>query len=174
MGALTMEEFEGKTWVTLSRFPKYLIGLHGVVVSLMHKTPRVLVPGKRGKYPGFTFVDLYGKHRSVYLHRMVAEAAHGEPKPGQIVRHLNGDKVTSNEVNLAWGTYAENLEDSRQHGTIAVGERSGRSTLTTVQVLEMRRLRAEDGLSYRKIAKRFAVADMTAYRAITGKNWSHL
>ena len=167
------ELFGNDTWITFSRFPLYMVSLQGEVISLVNRTPKKLRPIKRGKYLGFTLLNLNGDPEPAYLHRLVAEAAHGAPAPGQVCRHLDGNPRHNRSENLAWGTYVENLEDARLHGTIARGEKSGRSVLRESQVLEMRELRAA-GMSYRKIAKKFNVSDMTAYRAVTGQSWSHL
>jgi len=167
-------KLEPGEWVTLQRYPKYMIGLDGSVISLAGSTARRLRPIRRGKYLGFTFVSAGGTLEPVYLHRLVAEAAHGAPPAGAVCRHLDGNPFNCAAANLAWGTYSENSADARKHGTAAIGERSGRSSLTEAQVIEMRQIRAASGAAYQRIAKQFGVTAMTAFRAITGKNWSHL
>ena len=62
-------------------------------------------------------MSLYGGKKSVAVHRLVALAFHGEPEPGQLVRHLDGDQTNNVPSNLAWGTMAENQLDSVRHGT---------------------------------------------------------
>jgi hypothetical protein len=50
------------------------------------------------------------------IHRLVCEAFHGPPTPGQVVRHLNGDSKDNRPENLQWGTPAENTADMLKHG----------------------------------------------------------
>lgn len=51
------------------------------------------------------------------VHRLVCMAFHGEPEPGQCVRHLNDVKRDNRAENLAWGTNSDNMLDSRRNGT---------------------------------------------------------
>lgn len=51
------------------------------------------------------------------VHQWVALAFHGEPDPGQEVRHLDGDQLNNIATNLKWGTRSENVQDSVRHGT---------------------------------------------------------
>lgn len=70
----------------------------------------------RGRY---LHVHLHrpGHRKGIKVHRIVAFAFHGDPEPGQVVRHLNGDHTDNRSVNLAWGTMLENSDDRRAHGT---------------------------------------------------------
>lgn len=67
---------------------------------------------------GYWIVSLYrdDKIYTRYVHRLVAFAFHGEPQPGQQVRHLNGNPVDSRACNLAWGSDQENKADIKRHG----------------------------------------------------------
>lgn len=51
------------------------------------------------------------------VHFLVCEAFHGPRPPGQVTRHLDGDKLNNRASNLAWGTPSENSLDSVRHGT---------------------------------------------------------
>jgi hypothetical protein len=62
-----------------------------------------------------------GKHRTVYLHRVVAGADHGD---GSDVDHINHDKLDNRAVNLRRVTHAENLRARRaprRHHDLPVG-----------------------------------------------------
>jgi hypothetical protein len=58
-----------------------------------------------------------GRTVSRYVHTLVARAFHGEPTPGQEVRHLDGVQTNNRADNLAWGTRAENMRDAVAHGS---------------------------------------------------------
>ena len=53
------------------------------------------------------------------------------------------------------------------------GEQSGTAVLTTVNVLEIRRL-ASENQTYAVIAKRFGIHKDTVYRIVKRKSWSHV
>jgi len=51
------------------------------------------------------------------VHRLVALAFLGEPAPGQIVCHYDGDPTNNDVSNLRWDTQVGNHADSVRHGT---------------------------------------------------------
>ncbi len=54
------------------------------------------------------------------------------------------------------------------------GEKHGRALLTEVDVLDMRRLRTDYGLSYRDIAEWWGIAPATAKSICRGRRWRHV
>lgn len=64
------------------------------------------------------------------VHAVVARTFHGEPKPGQEVRHLDGNRVNCAAGNLEWGTRFDNMRDQYRHRTRAFGERAGVANIT--------------------------------------------
>ncbi|MFL1432774.1 MULTISPECIES: HNH endonuclease [unclassified Nocardiopsis] len=53
------------------------------------------------------------------LHRVVLETFVGPRPDGMVCRHLDGDRMNCRLDNLRWGTAAENMRDSIEHGTHA-------------------------------------------------------
>lgn len=49
------------------------------------------------------------KKRTYKVHRLVCEAFHGPPKPGEVCMHLDENSRNNDPGNLAWGTQKENL-----------------------------------------------------------------
>jgi hypothetical protein len=162
----------GEFWFGVLDFPDYLFEASGRVLSLV-KRPRILRPGRRGEYPGISLRHRDGKSRSVYVHRIMAEIAHGPCPSGHECRHLDGDRDNADIANLRWGTPIENASDKLVHGTHSRGERNGVAKLTFAQVAEMRAIRARNGMPYHAIADLFGVSTMTAYRAVTHQSWSY-
>lgn len=79
---------------------------------------RILSPGIHPD--GYRVVAFYGDGRkkpNQYVHRLVAVAFLGDPKPGQIVCHNNGVPSDNRAENLRWDTTSGNFYDKRKHGT---------------------------------------------------------
>lgn len=55
-------------------------------------------------------------HRTLKVHQLVARAFHGEPEPGQEVRHSNDVRDDNRAENLLWGTRYENMQDAIRNG----------------------------------------------------------
>lgn len=63
---------------------------------------------------GHLYVSL-GRGNRWQMHRLVLSAFGVVGKPGQEVRHLDGDPTNNHLGNLAWGTRAENIADLKRH-----------------------------------------------------------
>lgn len=68
---------------------------------------------------GHLYVNLHkgGRGSTEKVHRLIATAFLGPSRPGQEVRHLDGDPSNNRVDNLQWGTRSENIRDSVRHGT---------------------------------------------------------
>jgi hypothetical protein len=162
------EELAGGWWVGVIGAPGWFVGGDGRIVSVRDgKRMRVLKPIKVGRYLA---VGANGKDRR-YVHQLVCEAFRGPRPHGAQVRHLDGNPHNNACTNLVWGTPKENAADKIRHGTDNCGERNATAKLTWPVVTEMRQMRASLGWSYRRIGEHFGVAQMTAYRAVTGQCW---
>lgn len=110
----------------------YLVSDHGNVYSV----PRAKTKGgilrpcvdKQGRLA--VNLTLNGKQKTRRVHQLVMEAFAGPPKPGQEIRHLDGnpannrwtpgateEEVRANGGNLFYGSHAENMADMAEHGT---------------------------------------------------------
>jgi hypothetical protein len=108
-----------------------------------------------------------------YVHDLVLTAFRGPRPPGLEGCHGDGNCTNNRVGNLRWDTRKGNFADKTIHGTGTVGERHPGAKLTDVLVVSLRKRRAE-GASFTKLAAEFGVNRMTAHRAATGKNWSHI
>jgi hypothetical protein len=159
---------------TIARFPDYIFNSDGGVVTLIGPKPRLMKPIRIGAYVGLQLRRADGTREKQYLHRLICEAFHGAPDHGQECRHLNGNKGDNRAANLAWGTRAQNAADKDAHGTSPRGERNPHAKLTASAVKSMRAERAETGLSFSRLADKYGVTAMTAYRAVTGQAWGEI
>lgn len=184
---MTIEEI----WEPIPSFPDYAVSNLGHV--------KRVVPGKRnhachtikpwlGNH-GYETVGLTKDgaiHRRL-IHRLVCEAFHG-PAPDESfhVAHADGTRRNNRADNLRWATRSENMEDSRAHGTMALGARHGRTVspernprgeahghakLTESDVLA---IRAENNMSGRAVAGQYGVSPATICLIRSRKIWSHI
>lgn len=112
---------------------RYRVSLRGEVrkgVRLLRPT----YPASEGSYPYVNLQQADGEWKRRRLHRLVIEAFVGTPKPGEVVRHLDGDTRNNRLSNLAIGTPVENAADRKAHGRQS---RAG-ARLTVERVLEIR------------------------------------
>lgn len=158
----------------IERFPQYEFHHDGFVISMVKATPRIMKPIKMGQYVGLQLKRSDGHTEKAYLHRLICEAYHGPCPVGMECRHIDGDKKNNAAANLAWGTKAENETDKQNHGTAPSGEKNGMAKMTEAEVRNMRLHRKLTGESYARIARSFGVSTMTAYRAITKKQWRNV
>jgi hypothetical protein len=107
-------------WVELPRFPRYLIGGDGRIVSLYWRKPRELrfQPSHKGYLSVILKTDT-GEQRRVSVSRLVCEAFHGPaPSPIHQAAHENGRNQENLASNLSWKTPKENDQDKIRHGSL--------------------------------------------------------
>ncbi len=112
-----------------------------------------------------------GRQYRKLVHLMVAEAFL-PPKPSaeHEVRHLSGERSNCAEVNLRWGTAAENARDRDRHGRTVRGTSHGLTTLAEKDIVAIRTSAAPQ----RQIARQFGVSQSTVRRILRREVWSHV
>ena len=118
-------------------------------------------------------ITIEGKRAQKAIHTLVLEAFVGLCPKGMCARHLDGDKTNNALSNLRWGTYKQNSEDKRKHGTHVEGEACLYAKLTSEQVLKIRE-RVKNGEVQRKLAKEYRVGPNQISRIVRGLRWKHL
>lgn len=136
--------------------------------------PRMMkpVPNPKSGYLAVGLSDC-GAVSMRYVHHLVLEAFVGPMPEGLEACHGDGNRANNRLSNLRWGTRASNAADRIEHGTAAIGIAHPMAKLTEQDVLALRRRHAE-GASATTLANEFNVSRMTAFRAATGRSWSHL
>lgn len=112
-----------------------------------------------------------GSQVTKQVHILVLEAFAGPRPEGMQACHNNGNKTDNRRVNLRWDTPSANNLDKRQHGTDVGGSRNGRAKLTDQQVIEIRSLYSQGGVSYAEIGRRYGVDKTTIGRVVSGTSW---
>ena len=143
-----------ETWKPVVGFEgSYEVSDAGRVHSLL--TGRVLRPGRRGRYFGYTLC-LDGQRHAVYAHHVVAGAFIG-PRPDLLdVCHENADRADNRAANLRYDTRAGNMRDSIRHGThqsITVTNCSKGHEFTYENTYRREYLGADGGLKYKRTCR---------------------
>lgn len=119
---------------------------------------------------------------TIYLHREVAKYFCGRKTPRQkFVIHTNHKKMDNNFKNLKWATLEE-ASDHQQNSPekIAYKQRQAMRTrglkLSAVQVRAIKSAIANPKrkLTYKQLAAKYAVSEMTLYRIKSGENWGNI
>lgn len=109
-------------------------------------------------------------------HSLVLNAFSREKKPGEQARHLNGRRADNKIGNLVWGTPKQNMEDQKLHGTLAMGERSGKSKLSNKDIAYIRKnyvWRCQVNGSY-ALGRKFKTTASNIRAILDNKTWKHL
>lgn len=108
-------------WEIIWEHPNYAVSTHGRIESFSRVVPtrnrwgattrtihgRILKPTTDGKY---LVVHLGDPTVNYSVHRLVARTFLGEPLPGHIVNHKDGNKLNNLVTNLEWVTAQENTQ----------------------------------------------------------------
>jgi hypothetical protein len=122
---------------------------------------------------GYLAVDirLLGETHKYSAHRLILETFVGPRPDGMVCRHFpDADKTNNRLENIQWGTQEENRADSLIHGTIACGERNGKSVLTKAGTEKAAAMR-KSGLTHREIAEKLNVGRSTITALLNGRSY---
>lgn len=152
-------------------FPGYFVTKCGKVYSKYSGKYKRLNPYRASGYLEICAV-VYNIHIRIRVHRLLLLAFVGLPKPNQIARHLDGNKLNNSLDNICWGTLKENQNDRKLHGTSNVGSRHGRAIINE----EIARLIKMDLYKYNHkfISKKYGVAIHIIKNISCGKTWKHV
>lgn len=140
---------------------RYEVSNLGRVRSHASSPPRILRTNARGKKQRAS-VKISGRRSSVA--RLVLVAFRGQPRSGEVCRHMDGDESNDQLSNLEWGTQLENHHDRVRHGT------SFRK-LSEGDVRRMRSMRS-NGATFRELAEEFGVQAMTAWSVCARRTYA--
>jgi hypothetical protein len=107
------------------------------------------------------------------LHRLVCAAFNGPAPTDALCRHLNDDRLDNRAVNLAWGTPADNAQDSIRNGRLVRGESHPSSKLTLEEVNTILRMR-QAGALVALIAADLGRPEGTVRGVTLRKTWAHV
>lgn len=119
---------------------------------------------------------------TLYIHREIARIFCKKNSPKhQYVIHLNYNKVDNKSSNLKWATLAE-VGDHQQKSPAKVAykkvqaNRSAGLKLNANQVSAIKKVIVDPKrkLTYKQLAEKYKVSEMTLYRIKSGENWARI
>lgn len=123
-------------------------------------------------YPSFSYwIKFQKKHKSIYVHRCVAEAWLKEPITKMHVNHIDGIKTSNNYSNLEWVSQAQNNRHSIEVlGNVCAGEKNGSSKLSEK---EARRIKfGKESVVF--LSKELSISKTQIYKIKSGRAWVHV
>lgn len=163
---------------------KYAISSHGRAASY---SDDVLKDGKLLKgsvTSGYRTLNLHieNNNGTIYIHRQVAKLFCKKPSPKyEYVIHLNHKKKDNHYNNLKWAT--PDMVSSHQQNSpekIAYKKKQANRTtglkLTATQVKTIKSIinNPKRRLTYKQLAAKYKVSEMTLYRIKSGENWGRI
>jgi hypothetical protein len=180
----------GENWKQL-QFPgwkqlrkRYAISSHGRAASYEED------PVKDGKLlngsitSGYKTLNLHiqDSNGTIYLHREVAKLFNSKKSPKQkFVIHLNHVKTDNHFKNLKWATQEE-VASHQQNSPDKIAYKKIQNTRTVGLKLNAEQVKKikeqlnnpKRKLTYKQIAEKYGVSEMTLYRIKSGENWSRV
>lgn len=125
---------------------------------------------------GYIGIQLYiGKVINFQLHRLIAEAFIPNPESKSYVNHKDSNRSNNSLENLEWVTFEENVKHGYIYGNASnKGSKNGFSILTEEIVIEIRKKRQEEKISYQKLAELYKVSYGCIAGIIQRTNWKHI
>ncbi|MGY5847176.1 HNH endonuclease signature motif containing protein [Salegentibacter sp. HM20] len=184
-----IKSFRQEQWKTLhkdewkDRFV-YKVSNFGRILSFLKNPEGVLVKGGRvGGYLNFGVRLKNGKHKTYYIHRVVAELFLPKPENARYVVHKNFIKDDNRVDNLAWMTKEEWVKHQYDSPKVKENKRKRKlrkvvsySKLTYAQavILKKKLLDPNRKTRIKVLAKQFGVSEMQLYRIKSGENWGDI
>lgn len=164
---------------------RYAISNYGRIVSYVDEiSSGDLIKG--GVLQGYTTLPMrpYGKSKTFYVHKLVAELFHEKENDNQVyVIHLDYNKKNNFYKNLRWADKNEMLAHQKDNPLVIESREKQRGRtmvkgqkLTATQVLRLKMKINDPNRKTRlkMLAKQFGISEMQLYRIKSGENWGHI
>lgn len=185
-----INKIAGETWKPLkisghkSVRRKYAISSHGRAASYtndVNEDGKIL---KGSLTSGYRTLNLHldGSNGTIYLHREIARLFCKKPSPKhKYVIHINHKKEDNKQTNLKWATLDE-MSSHQQKSPLKIAYKKEQAnkaiglklTASKVKAIKDAIKNPKRKLTYKQMAEKYAVSEMTLYRIKSGENWSHV
>ena len=144
---------------------EYYVSIYGKLYSKHKSTNRIIEMQPSIDGAGYLKTHIQGK--DVRLHVAVLETFMRPRKKGEVVNHLDGNRLNNNLNNLEWVSQSENIKHSHD-----IKSRKGKSKrgLTIEQAQEIRRLYKE-GKTLNGISKEFDCTPTSVKQIVENKTY---
>ena len=162
---------------------KYQLFTNGEIIALGRVGARgytvkdkKLKPCIRNGYLSYS-LNLEGKTKYYYLHRLIAQNFIPNPDNLPCVNHKDGDKLNNNIDNLEWCSYSQNnkhaFEHNRKQPTILKHEKHWNAKLTEEDVEWIRQHYIKNSCEYGQgaLARKFNTSRPNIYDIINYITW---
>jgi len=185
-----IKKVASETWKTL-QFPgwkelrkKYAVSNHGRLSSYSEDIfeDGQLLNGS--STTGYRSLNLHRPNNkgTLYIHREIARIFCKKPSPKhQFVIHINYNKTDNKASNLKWATLSEvSAHQQKSPAKVAYKKvQANRSTglkLNTTQVSAIKKAISDPRrkLTFKQLAEKYKVSEMTLYRIKSGENWARV
>lgn len=125
---------------------------------------------------GYMLANLWfqRKHHTVKVHRLVAEAFIGKPKPGEVVCHKNNIRNDNRVENLEWGTMYHNQVEGKCPSLFKHGEKNPAAKISSDMVIKIRDMAKTGKYIHQEIANMFNLSRRNVGKIIQRTRWAHI
>lgn len=176
------KQLQFKGWRQMRR--KYAISSHGRAASYsddIHTDGKLLEGSLTSGYKTLN-LHIDGNNGTIYFHREVAKLFNKKDSPkDKFVIHINHNKTDNAAKNLKWASQSdvsnhqqkspEKIAYKKVQNTRAAGLKL---TSTQVKAIKVFVTNPRRKLTYKQIAERYNVSEMTIYRIKSGENWGNV
>lgn len=164
---------------TVAQSQKYCVN---TVLELIDKTPGQgpngdcwIWTGRKDKkgYGLSTYGTSEERKHPLQAHRVIYTILVGPIPEGLVVMHSCDNRICVNPAHLTPGTQLENIQDRHSKGRNAVGSKYPSSTLTEVQVEEIK-LKRLAGYDFIALAREYSVNMFTIEGIFRKGHWKHV
>ena len=152
----------------------YEINSEGIVRRISTKRTKKSFKRK----DGYIGIQLYKTKYDIInyqLHRLIAIAFIPNPENKEYINHKDSNRENNSLANLEWVTFKENVKHGYEFGySCNKGSKNGFSILNETQVLEIRKRRQEENISYQKLAEIYNVSYGCIAGIVQRTNWKHI
>lgn len=176
------KQLQFKNWKLLRK--KYAISSHGRAASYyedIYEDGKILEGSITSGYKTLN-LHINGSNGTIYFHREIAKLFNKKNSPREkFVIHLNHNKKDNNAKNLKWATQSDvSAHQQKSPDKIAYKKvQNSRSKGLKLNASQVKAIKATIGnprrkLTYKQLADKYNVSEMTIYRIRSGENWGNV
>ncbi len=176
------KQLQFKGWKKLRK--KYAISSHGRAASYydeVYQNGKILEGSLTSGYKTLN-LHIDGNNGTIYFHREVARLFNKKNSPKEkFVIHLNHNKTDNHAKNLKWASQ-QSVSEHQQKSPEKIAYKKIQHSRTKGLKLTLSQVRAikttisnpRRKLTYKQIAEKYKVSEMTIYRIKSGENWGNV